>query len=89
MLDVPETDHIRAAMSCLEQTQIGYWNNGRKTDTCRLREEYDANYDRFVCVRLAAYPTAACDASAGARHPSRVTRINSWRIQCHESLQGA
>ena len=25
-----ETDHIQAAMSCLEQTQIGCWNIERK-----------------------------------------------------------
>ena len=51
MLDVPETDHIRAAMSCLEQTQIGYWNNGRKTDGCGLRDDYGAYYGRFLGMR--------------------------------------
>ena len=30
--DLPEKTHIQAAMSCLEQTQRGSWNNGRKTD---------------------------------------------------------
>ena len=50
-LDMPEKDHIQAAMLCLEQTQIGSWNSGRKTDMRGLRDEYGANYGRFVGVR--------------------------------------
>ena len=42
VLDLLETDYIQAAMLCLEQTQIGSWNNARKTDRCGLREEYRA-----------------------------------------------
>ena len=71
-------------MSCLEQTQIGFWNNGRKTDMCGLRDEYDTNYSRFVGVSYAAYPTAACGVFAGARHPSLLTGFDSLCVQRNE-----
>ena len=50
-----------------------------------LHAEYGAHYGRFVGVQEAAYPTAACDASAGARHPPRVTRFASWCVQRSKS----
>ena len=51
----------------------------------RLRDEYRAYHGRLVGVRQAAYPSAACGASAGARHPSRVTRFDSWCVQWSKS----
>ena len=47
---MPEKDHIQAAMLCLEQTQTGSWNSGRKTDMAGVRDEYGANDGRFVDV---------------------------------------
>ena len=46
-----------------------------------LRDECGAHYGRYVGVREAVYPPAARDASAGARHPPRVTRFASWCVQ--------
>ena len=69
----------------LEQTEIGSWNNARKLDRCGLREEYSAYYGRVVGVRQAACETTACGASAGARHPPRVTGFDSLRVQWSKS----
>ena len=53
-LDMREKDPIRAAILCLEQTQIRSWNSGRKTDMCELRDAYGADYSRSVGVWPAA-----------------------------------
>ena len=42
-LPLLEADYVQAAMLCLEQTQIGAWNNARGTDRCGLRDEYRAS----------------------------------------------
>ena len=56
-----------------------------RTTYSGLRDEYGAHYGRYVGVREAVYPPAARDASAGARHPPRVTRFDSLRVQWSKS----
>ena len=51
VLHLLQTDYTPDAMLCVEQTQIGSWNNARKTDRFGLRDDYRAYSGRFIDVR--------------------------------------